>query len=90
MPCMFQVMTHSLDHLSILLHVSRCAIVMLLPFWYLKDGHTIVSGTATANMEVLELEGVVLRLLGSGIANTVQTISAFTFLSLVTGLFFVS
>lgn len=73
---------HSIASMQLLLEVSRASLAMLVPFWLFMDSAALLSGAITGN-NVLDTERVLLGLIGNGVCNALQSVVAFTFLSLV-------
>eukprot|EP00051_Salpingoeca_urceolata_P018243 m.254957 g.254957 ORF g.254957 m.254957 type:complete len:353 (-) comp19152_c2_seq5:108-1166(-) len=73
----------ALHHMWLLFHVSRMSLIMIAPFWYYKEGHDLFFGSMRSKLSFMEEQTVILELIGNGFTNTLQTVAAFTFLSLV-------
>eukprot|EP00037_Helgoeca_nana_P009142 m.80348 g.80348 ORF g.80348 m.80348 type:complete len:352 (-) comp19373_c0_seq1:105-1160(-) len=75
----------SVDHLNLLLVTSQICLFLFTPYWLWMEGWGILMGSTLRDLKLstIELQHVMLKLLGASILNAVQTVSAFTFLSLV-------
>eukprot|EP00041_Stephanoeca_diplocostata_P020869 m.475859 g.475859 ORF g.475859 m.475859 type:complete len:309 (+) comp21687_c1_seq56:120-1046(+) len=74
-----------IDHLNLLLVCSRIAALMFLPLWFYSEGYGLLFGTTFEDLGISSFSAneIVLMLLAASLCNCVQTIAAFTFLSLV-------
>ncbi|EDQ84990.1 uncharacterized protein MONBRDRAFT_29680 [Monosiga brevicollis MX1] len=79
-----KVMKAGVDHISILIVVSRVSLVMLLPFWFFHEGFAIMTNSIEEHLSSSEMWSIWGKLFLSALGNSFQTIFAFTFLSLVT------
>eukprot|EP00043_Microstomoeca_roanoka_P015777 m.158394 g.158394 ORF g.158394 m.158394 type:complete len:335 (-) comp16332_c0_seq1:247-1251(-) len=78
-----KVMKGGLNHIAILIIVSRASLLALLPYWLYAEGFSILFGTAFSDLGD-QAAWVAYQLVLGGICNSMQTIFAFTFLSYVT------
>mmetsp|Transcript_22788 Transcript_22788/g.68639 ORF Transcript_22788/g.68639 Transcript_22788/m.68639 type:complete len:347 (+) Transcript_22788:286-1326(+) len=75
----------SVDHLNLLLVTSQISMALFTPYWVVSEGWSLFmgSGLAQLRLSTIELQQIMLQLLGASLLNATQTVSAFTFLSLV-------
>lgn len=78
-----KVMNGGVDHISVLLAISRASLLLLLPFWLYTEGLGLLVGPGLADMGLEGTTAFMVNLTGTSLASTVQTIAAFTFLSRV-------
>eukprot|EP00049_Salpingoeca_infusionum_P012453 m.227918 g.227918 ORF g.227918 m.227918 type:complete len:337 (-) comp15185_c0_seq2:69-1079(-) len=78
-----KVMT-GMDHTALLIIISRVCLGALLPYWWWAEGSTLLVHGDLYHFGYNQGMLFVAELLLTGLANTVQTVFAFTFLSKVT------
>eukprot|EP00055_Hartaetosiga_balthica_P008252 m.30078 g.30078 ORF g.30078 m.30078 type:complete len:367 (+) comp6202_c0_seq1:169-1269(+) len=78
-----KVMKSGINHIALLVFVSRISFLCLFPVWFYEDGYGIFFGDSFAKLGD-EAFTVTYELILGGICNSFQTIFAFTFLSYVT------
>eukprot|EP00048_Salpingoeca_helianthica_P003030 m.63094 g.63094 ORF g.63094 m.63094 type:complete len:319 (+) comp12449_c0_seq1:17-973(+) len=78
-----KVMKAKMHALTLLLIVSRAAIVLLIPIWLFVEGPHVVWGDGWDKMDASP-KLIFYELLGNAICNLLQSVAAFMFLSMVT------
>eukprot|EP00045_Choanoeca_perplexa_P007186 m.63470 g.63470 ORF g.63470 m.63470 type:complete len:413 (+) comp13970_c0_seq1:136-1374(+) len=79
-----KVMKSGVNHISILIEVSRVSFFLLLPFWFFHEGLAILSGTEENHLPADQMHVIWFKVFLCALGNSFQTVFAFTFLSLVT------
>eukprot|EP00056_Hartaetosiga_gracilis_P000326 m.37841 g.37841 ORF g.37841 m.37841 type:complete len:383 (-) comp10160_c0_seq7:36-1184(-) len=78
-----KVMKSGVNHIALLVFVSRISFLCLFPYWFFKDGYGIFFGDSFTKLGD-DAFTVSYELILGGVCNSFQTIFAFTFLSFVT------
>eukprot|EP00035_Acanthoeca_spectabilis_P025269 m.457645 g.457645 ORF g.457645 m.457645 type:complete len:353 (-) comp21313_c0_seq1:23-1081(-) len=75
----------SVDHLNLLLITSQICMTLFAPYWLWTEGWALVFGSTLQELRLshIDFHHVLLQMLGASIFNAVQTLAAFTFLSVV-------
>eukprot|EP01147_Barroeca_monosierra_P011165 gene11165-3223_t len=77
-----KVMKRGVDHIAILILVSRLSLLALLPYWFYEEGVDIIFGETLGRLGD-QAVGVIFQVTLCGLSSAIQTIAAFTFLSYV-------
>ena len=75
---------NKVDHLNLLLVTSQICCIIVAPIWFYREGYGLIFGEGLARfgLSAAQERTVLLELLGGSLANCVQTLVAFSFLSL--------